>query len=160
MTLKVWRDKRSMLHAECTKCGSYGTAGHLQLKPRLDPDIQAALEAHEAHMLTLREHFKAAANKIVAQVHDGSLARNDGAAKIRELQANFIGQIGLANAALPSPDGKVSFFVDKCPWCDAVEDVEVVDLPEGTDEPAFELAGVVAAAQAKLAAADQSKKGK
>lgn len=152
MTLRVWRGKGT-LFAECTLCGSYGTAGHLSTQHRLEPDIQEALDKHEASMLALRGHFTTAVNKIVAQIRNGSLERRAGAAQITQLQQNFTGQIMLAHKALPPPFGKVSEFASKCPWCEAVEEVDVIELPEGT-EPPFEQAKAIAAFQAKAMAED------
>lgn len=149
MTLRVWRDKKTRLHAECTACGSYGTAGHVEVKRRLDPDIQEALDRHEAKMLAYREHFKTAANAVVRKIHDGSLPSADGANQIRAIQESFMGQILLANASLPNPEGKVAYFVSKCPWCDIVEDVDIVQLPDDVAEPDFELAKPVAAQLAR-----------
>jgi hypothetical protein len=159
MALKVWRGKAA-LFAECTACGSYGTAGHLQVQNRLDPDIQAALDKHEARMLTLRGHFTTAVNNIVRQIKNGSLERKVGSKQVADLQQNFTGQIVLAHNSLPSPQGKVAEFVSKCPWCEVVEEVDVIPLPDGVDEPPFEQAKAVATFQAKAAAEAAKQKGK
>lgn len=154
--LKVWRGK-STIFAECTDCGSYGTAGHLQLKLKLSPDIEAAMERHTAHMLALRGHYTVAATNIANKVRTGELKRLEASAKIRELYENHVAQVRLGEAGLPSPGGKVQEVTATCPWCARVgEEVEVVALPDDQIEPDFELARERAALNA---AANKTKKG-
>lgn len=138
--LKVWRGPKNIF-AECTSCGSYGTAGHLQPKVKMDPDIEAAVEKHSSHMQALRGHYTQAAGNIANQIRDGSLARKDGAAKIKELWFNHVAQVRLGEASLPDPTGKVKEVVTACPWCEVVSsEIEVETLPDGVDEPPFSLA--------------------
>lgn len=132
------------MFAECTACGSYGTAGHLQPKLKMEPDIEAALERHTAHMMTLREHFKKAANTVSAQIRDGSMSRKDGADKIRDIYINHVGQIRLAETMLPNPEGKVAELATNCPWCNVPEEVSIETLAEDKDEPDYEQAKLVA----------------
>jgi hypothetical protein len=138
--LRVWRGQTTIF-AECTECGSYGTANHLQPKLKLDPDIEAALDGHKAHMLALRSHYTKAVNSIATQIRDGSLKRIDGAAKVRELWHNHVAQVRLGEASLPNPEGKVKEVVADCPWCGAQgEEIEIEKLPDGLTEPEFSLA--------------------
>lgn len=138
--LKIWRGKNT-LFAECTVCGSYGTANHHQPKVTMDPDIEAALERHTAHMITLRSHFTGASNLVANQIRDGSVKRSDGAKKMRELWENHVAQVRLGEASLPSPDGKVKELATNCPWCGAAgEDTEVEVLSDDVTEPQFSLA--------------------
>lgn len=138
--LKVWRGKATIF-AECTDCGSYGTANHLQPKLKLDPDIEAALEQHTAHMVALRGHYNKAATAIVNKVRTKELSRKDATAKVRELWSNHVAQVRLGEAGLPDPTGKVTEVVAACPWCEhSHEEVEIETLPEGTTEPKFSLA--------------------
>lgn len=147
--LKVWRGKNNTLFAECTACGSFGTANHLQLKQKLEPEIEAALERHTAHMIVLRSHFMRAAGVIAKQVHDGSMSRDDGTKQIRGLYENHVAQVMLGQAALPDPSGEVAELATNCPWCNIAEEAEVETLPEGKDHPDFELAKPIAAYMAK-----------
>lgn len=141
--LKVWRGKHNRLFAECTTCGSYGTAGHLKPKIKMEPEIEEALERHTAHMFALRSHFTKAANAIAIQIRDGSLARRDGAAKIRDIYTNHVAQVQLGQASLPDPSGKVTELATNCPWCGVDEPVEIETLPEDKDEPDFSQARAV-----------------
>jgi hypothetical protein len=137
--LKVWRGKT--IFAECSNCGSYGSAPHHQPRVKMEPDIEAALERHTAHMMTLRAHFNKSAGTIGNEVRNGSMARADAAAKIRELYENHVAQVRLGEASLPSPEGKVKEVVSECPWCGVVSDeIEVELLPDGVVEPEFSLA--------------------
>jgi hypothetical protein len=63
LMLKVWRGKGTIF-AECTDCGSYGSAAHLQIKTQMAPEIAQALERHTAHMMSLRGHYQTAAQSI------------------------------------------------------------------------------------------------
>lgn len=135
--LKVWRGKGGRLFADCTSCGSFGTAGHLQPKVRMEPEIEAALERHTATMITYRKHFEKAAGVIARQVKDGSLHRRDGASKIRDIWTNHCAQVRLAEASLPDPAGKVTELATNCPWCGVPEEVEIETLPEDKDEPDY-----------------------
>jgi hypothetical protein len=138
--LKIWRGKNT-LFAECTTCGSYGTANHHQPRIKMDPDIEEALERHTARMLALRSHFTKAANLVANQIRDGSVKRSDGTKKIRELWETHVAQVKLGEASLPSPEGKVKELASNCPWCGvAGEETEVEVLPEDVTEPAFSLA--------------------
>jgi hypothetical protein len=138
--LKVWRGK-SAIFAECTACGSYGTANHLQPKIKMEPEIEAALERHTAHMMALRSHFQNAAGAISTQIRNGSMSRNDGGQRVKELWLNHVAQVRLGEASLPSPDGKVKELVSACPWCNTVSDeIEIEALPDDVAEPAFSLA--------------------
>ena len=137
--LKVWRGKKT-LFAECTDCGSYGSAPHLQPKMRMAPEIAEASERHVAHMMALRASYTKAANAIAQQIRDGSLSRPEGAAKIRGLYENHVAQVRLGEARLPDPTGKTSEYVDACPWCGHDEEVELELLPDDQTEPDFALA--------------------
>ena len=138
--LKVWRGKTTIF-AECTDCGSYGTANHLQPKLKLDPDIEAAVERHTSHMMALRSHYEKAAKAIADKVRTKELLRKDASAKIRELWLNHIAQVRLGEASLPDPTGKVKEVVETCPWCGHPhEAIELETLPEGDTEPKFSLA--------------------
>lgn len=143
--LKVWRGKHHKLFAECTSCGSYGTAGHLKPKIKMSAEIEGALERHTAHMLTLRQHFTKAANTIQAQIRDGSISRKVGSDKIRDIYNNHVGQVVAAQTLLPSPDGQVKELATNCPWCGVEEEVGIETLPEDQDEPVFEQAKAVLA---------------
>lgn len=140
--LKVWRGKTTIF-AECTKCGSYGTASHLQPKIRMEPEIEAAVERHTAHMMSLRASYTKAAEGIAAQIKAGSMARPDGVLKIRELWQNHVAQVRMGEASLPSPEGKVTEYITACPWCATIEEVELEQLPEDRSEPDFSLAAPV-----------------
>jgi hypothetical protein len=141
--LKIWRGKNT-LFAECTACGSYGTANHHKPAVRIDPDIAAALERHTAHMMALRSHYARSAGQIANQIRNGSLGRNDGTKKIRDLWDNHLAQVQLGEASLPSPDGKVKELAATCPWCGtAGEETEVEVLPDDVVEPPFSLARTV-----------------
>lgn len=142
--LKVWRGKKT-LFAECTDCGSYGTAGQLQTKIKMTPEIEAAVERHTAHMMALRSSYQKSSGEIARQIKDGSIARGDGTKKIRGIWENHVAQIHLAAAALPSPEGQVTELVLACPWCDKKEQVEVEALSDDADEPPFEQAKAVVA---------------
>lgn len=138
--LKVWRAKATIF-AECTSCGSYGTANHLQPTQKLDPDIEEAVEKHTAHMMALRSHFEKAARVIATQVKDGSISRKEGSDKVREMYNNHVAQIRLAEAGLPDPTGKIKEVVVACPWCKAPSpEIEIETLPDDTSEPPFSLA--------------------
>jgi hypothetical protein len=138
--LKIWRGKNA-LFAECTTCGSYGTANHHQPKVSIDPEIEAAIERHTAHMMTLRSHYTKAANSIANQIRDGSLGREGGTKKIRDLWDHHVAQVRLGEASLPNPDGKVKELAAVCPWCGAAgEETEVELLPDDVTEPEFSLA--------------------
>ena len=138
--LKVWRGK-STIFAECTVCGSYGTANHLQPKVKMEPEIEAALERHTAHMMALRSHFQKAAGEISTQVRNGSMTRQEGGNKVKDLWLNHVGQVRLGEASLPSPEGKVKELVANCPWCGTKnEEVEIETLPEDMTEPDFSVA--------------------
>ena len=132
--LRVYRG-RGTIFAECSECGSYGTAPHLQPSVRMSQDIEAALERHTAHMMTLKAHFQKAAHQIATEVQNGSMKRDDGARKVKELWDNHAAQVHLGEAALPSPDGQITEFVTSCPWCGAKEQVDVEVLPDGAMEP-------------------------
>jgi hypothetical protein len=135
--LKVWRSKTTIF-AECTACGSYGTANHLQPRVQMTPEIEAAVERHTAHMLALRSHYTTAANAIVNKIRTKEITRKEGSDKIRTLWENHVAQVRLGEASLPDPDGKVKEMVAACPWCEAVEDeIEVEKLPDDIPEPKF-----------------------
>jgi hypothetical protein len=138
--LKVWRGKQGKLFAECTACGSYGTAGHIERKVKMTPEIEAALERHTAHMMTLRKHFEKASGTIAEQVRNGSLLRSEGTEKIKQLWINHVAQVHMGMSSLPDPEGKVTELATKCPWCSIVEEAEIGTLPEDKDHPDFELA--------------------
>lgn len=137
--LKVWRGSNTIL-AECTDCGSYGTAPHLKPTIKLDPEIADAVERHTARMMALRSHYTAAADVLVRQVRDGSLSRNDATAKIRVMYENHVAQIRLGEASLPNPEGKLTELATACPWCGSPEEVEIETLPDDQAEPEFALA--------------------
>lgn len=154
--LKVWRGRGGRLFADCTSCGSFGTAGHLQLKNRMTPEIEAALEGHVNRMAAYRAHFEKAVKVITQQIKDGSLQRRDGANKIRDLWTNHCAQVRLAEASLPDPSGKVTELATNCPWCNVPEEVEIEVLPEDKEEPDFPQAVAV---KEFLAAEAAKKKG-
>jgi hypothetical protein len=108
-------------------------------------------------MLALRSHYTAAANNIAKQIKNGSMRRPDGVAKIRSLYENHVAQVRLGAAQLPRPEGKVAEFIEKCPWCDHVDTVDVVALADDKAEPDFELAKPVKEYLAKQAAAAKPK---
>lgn len=139
--LKVWRGK--MIFAECTTCGSYGTAPHLKVTYKMSPEIEAAVERHTAHMMALRTHYTGAAGAIAQQIKNGSMSRKDGTIKIRSLWENHVAQVRLGEAGLPDPAGKVTEIVSACPWCEIIEEVEIEKLPEDKLEPDFEQAAAV-----------------
>jgi hypothetical protein len=142
--LKVWRGKTT-LFAECTECGSYGTAPHLQVKQKLSPVLEEALERHTSRMMALRAHYTTAANEVVRQINAGSLSRNDGTAKIRTLYENHVAQVMLGQASLPSQEGQIKELAATCPWCGKGEEVEIEQLPPDKSEPDFTQAVEVAA---------------
>lgn len=109
----------------------------------MSPDIEAALERHTASMFALRSHFTKAAQTIQQQIRDGSITRKAGSDRIAAIYVNHVGQVRLAEASLPSPDGEVTELATKCPWCDAEEEVQIEALPEDKDEPDFEQAKAV-----------------
>lgn len=142
--LKVWRGKTT-LFAECTECGSYGTAPHLQPKQKLTPALESAIERHTSRMMALRAHYMAASNEIVRQINAGSLSRNDGTAKIRTLHENHVAQVMVGQASLPNLEGQIAELAATCPWCGKSEEVEIEQLPPDKSEPDFTQAVAVAA---------------
>lgn len=137
--LKVWRGNNK-LFAECTECGSYGTAPHLQPKLKMSPEIEAAVERHTAHMMALRASYTKATTAIAVQIKNGSMTRAEGSSQIRKLWDNHVAQVRLGEAGLPDPTGQTSEFVTACPWCAKPEEIEIETLPAGQLEPDFALA--------------------
>lgn len=148
--LKVWRGKGTIF-AECTDCGSYGSAAHLKIKTQMAPEIEQALERHTAHMMSLRGHFETAAKSIALKHASKELSQPEAVQKMRELSDNHLAQVNTAVTLLPSPDGKVTELATACPWCSRPEEVKIEALPDGATEPDYALGRMVAEAVAKSA---------
>lgn len=151
--LRIWRGPKSVF-AECTTCGSFGTANHAQLQANLSPDLVARLDAHAAHLGSLRDHFMSAVKAISEEVRNGSKPRNEASEQVRSLWENFHGQIQLVHAASPKIPENAGEVAVACPWCGHPEQVDVELLPEGQAEPDYELAKPVKAHLDALLQAD------
>jgi len=137
--LNVWRGPRQIF-AECTECGSYGTANHAQVSVKMTPEISDAVERHTAHMMALRSHYTTAVGAIQRELENGSIQRDEAVSRVRSLYVNHLAKIQLATSALPSTDGKVTETVETCPWCGVASQAVVQTLSPDEAHPKFALA--------------------
>lgn len=140
--MRAFRTTTGRVLFECDTCASTGAPRSIPGKLRIDENTTALIDSHRQKLVAMRASLEAALIKLAADLkaNPSPERRKAAAAKGKDLYANYIAQVLLAERAMPDP-GPVSYVATACPWCGAACEADVEDLADGAHEPPHWAAG-------------------